>query len=239
MRPVLHERLDGQVALVSGATRGLGAGITAGLFDLGATVFAGARNPRDLAGLAEDTDGRVRAVRLDVTDEASIETAVQHAVTETGRLDVVVNNAGIGDFRGRVLATLETERLDAVLATNIRGPMLLSKHALPHLLARPGGRIVNVSSGMGALGEGMSGSAPAYRVSKAALNGLTCYLHGEYGPRGLLANSVCPGWVRTDMGGANAPRSLDEGIDTALWLCRFQPGSPSGLFWRDRKVIAW
>lgn len=83
------------------------------------------------------------------------------------------------------------------------------------------------------------GTAPAYRMSKAALNGLTAYLHGEYGPRGLIANAVWPGWVRTDMGGCGAPRSVDEGIDTIVWLCRFKPGSPSGRFWRDRAVIDW
>jgi NAD(P)-dependent dehydrogenase (short-subunit alcohol dehydrogenase family) len=239
LKPQLHDRLDGQTALVTGATRGLGAAVTAQLFDLGATVYAGARNPKDLKGVHDTTDGRVVPVRLDVTHEDHIAAAVRTAVTETGRLDVLVNNAGIGDFRGRVLANLETETLDEVLATNLRGPMLLAREALPHLLARPGGRIVNVSSGMGALTGGMGGTAPAYRISKTALNGLTAYLHGEYGMRGLLANAVCPGWVRTDMGGQDAPRSVDEGADTIVWLCRFKPGSPAGLFWRDHHVIDW
>jgi NAD(P)-dependent dehydrogenase (short-subunit alcohol dehydrogenase family) len=117
--------------------------------------------------------------------------------------------------------------------------MLVAKHALPHLLARPGGRIVNVSSGMGALHGGMGTGSAAYRISKTGLNGLTAYLEGEYGPRGLIANSVCPGWVRTDMGGRGAPRGLDEGVDTIVWLTRFKPGSPSGLFWRDHEVIPW
>ena len=246
MKPSLHDRLDGQTALITGATRGLGAAVTAALFDLGATVYAGARNPKDLKGVHDTTDGKVVAVKLDVTHEEDIAAAVRTAVTRSGRLDIVVNNAGIGDFRGRVLANLETEKLDEVLATNLRGPMLLSREALPHLLARPGGRIVNVGSGMGALSgdradgaSGMGGTAPAYRVTKAGLNGLTAYLHGEYGMRGLLANTACPGWVRTDMGGEDAPRSLDEGADTIVWLCRFKPGSPGGRFWRDRQPIPW
>ena len=239
MKPSLHERLDGQTVLVTGATRGLGAAVTAALFDLGATVYAGARNPKDLAGVQATTDGRVVPVKLDVTHEEDVVAAVRKAVTSTGRLDVLVNNAGIGDFRGRVLANAETEKLDDVLATNLRGPMLLAREALPHLLARPGGRIVNVSSGMGALTGGMGGTAPAYRVSKAGINALTTYLHGEYGMRGLLANSVCPGWVRTDMGGPEAPRSVDEGADTIVWLCRFKPGSPAGRFWRDRGEVDW
>ena len=237
-KPALHDRLDGQAFLVSGATRGLGATVTAQLFELGATVFAGARNPKDLAGLEEDTRGKVVPVRLDVTDEATIAAAVATAVRKTGRLDAVVNNAGIYDRRND-LAHLATDVLDDVLATNLRGPMLLAREALPHLLARPGGRIVNVSSGMGALEGGMGGTAPAYRISKTALNGLTAYRHGEYGPRGLRANAVCPGWVRTDMGGPGAPRSVEQGADTIVWLCRFKPGSPAGLSWRDRAVIPW
>jgi NAD(P)-dependent dehydrogenase (short-subunit alcohol dehydrogenase family) len=239
LKPKLHDRLDGQTALVTGATRGLGAAVTAALFDLGATVYAGARKPKDLAGVQATTDGRVVPVRLDVMHEEDAVAAVRKAVTATGRLDILVNNAGVGDFRGRVLANLETDKLDDVLATNLRGPMLMAREALPHLLARTGGRIVNVSSGMGALSEGMDGTAPAYRVSKAGLNGLTAYLHGEYGMRGLLANAVCPGWVRTDMGGPEAPRSVDEGIDTIVWLCRFHAGSPAGRFWRDRREIPW
>jgi NAD(P)-dependent dehydrogenase (short-subunit alcohol dehydrogenase family) len=84
-----------------------------------------------------------------------------------------------------------------------------------------------------------SGGSPAYRVSKTGLNGLTAYLHGEYGDDGLLANSVCPGWVRTEMGGGGASRSVAEGAETPVWLCRFRPGAPAGRFWRDRAVVGW
>lgn len=238
MVPTL-DRLDGQVALVTGATRGLGAQVAAELAGLGATVYAGARDPDDLAGVEDETGGAIRTVRLDVTREDKVAAAVQHAAREGGRLDVVVNNAGVGDWHGTALHTLDAGVLDKVLATNLRGPMLVCKHALPHLLERPGSRVVNVSSGMGALTGGMGGTAPAYRVSKTGLNGLTAYLHGEYGPRGLLANSACPGWVRTDMGGHGASRSVEEGADTLVWLCRLAPGAPSGRFWRDRRVIDW
>ncbi len=235
----LHDRLDGQVALVTGANRGIGAQVAADLAALGATVYAGSRKLDAMQGVETESGGHVRPVRLDVTDESSIEAAVAAAVDGSGRLDVLVNNAGIGDWHGATLDVLDTERIDAVLATNLRGPMLACKHALPHLLEHEGGRVVNVSSGMGALGEGMSGSAPAYRVSKTGLNGLTAYLHGEYAGRGLLANSVCPGWVRTDMGGPNAQRSIEEGAETPVWLARLRPGAPAGLFWRDRAVIDW
>ncbi len=238
MAEPVYDDLSGQVALISGANRGLGAQVATELAALGATVFAGTRDVSNMAGVEEASDGRIRPVLLRVRDEASIESAVVSAAG-AGRLDILVNNAAIGDWRGAALHTLETERMDKVLETNLRGPMLMAKHALPHLLARPGGRVVNVSSGMGALTEGMSGTAPTYRVTKAGLNGLTSYLNGEYGPRGLIANSVCPGWVRTDMGGPNARRSLEEGADGITFLCTLKPGATSGRFWRDRKVIDW
>jgi NAD(P)-dependent dehydrogenase (short-subunit alcohol dehydrogenase family) len=117
--------------------------------------------------------------------------------------------------------------------------MLLCKHAVPLLLQNEGGRVVNVSSGMGAIVEEQSGGSPAYRVSKTGLNGLTAYLEGEYGDDGLLANSVCPGWVRTEMGGEGANKSVEAGAETPVWLARFRPGAPSGLFWRNKRAIDW
>lgn len=235
----LCDSLEGQVALVSGANRGIGAQVALDLAALGATVYAGARDPSTTEGVEAESDGRLRPVRLDVTDEDSVKSAVQHVVDGAGRLDLLVNNAGIGDWKGTALHTLEVEKLDRVLATNLRGPMLMAKHALPHLLERRGSRVVNVSSGMGALTEGMSGTAPTYRVSKTGLNGLTAYLAGEYGPRGLLSASVCPGWVRTDMGGQNASRPVEKGAASVLAACRLAEGAPNGRFWRDGEIIDW
>ncbi len=232
----LHPSLDGHVALISGANRGLGAQVAVELARRGATVIAGARDPAQLEGAADATDGAIVPVRLDVTDEASIVDAVD-AVGP--RLDILVNNAAIGDWKGAALHTLDTEKMDAVLATNLRGPMILSKHALPKLLQHRGARIVNVSSGMGGLTHGMGGTAPTYRVSKAGLNALTAYLDGEYGSRGLISASVCPGWVRTDMGGTNATRSLEEGAASIVHACCLAEGAPSGLFWRDGRIIDW
>ncbi len=239
MSEPLHDRLDGHVALVSGANRGLGAQVTVALARLGATVFAGARDPAGIAAAEAESDGKIHPIPLDVTDEQSIRGALHTVLDVAGHLDILVNNAGIGDWGSSSIDRLDTRRFDEVMATNVRGPVLMAKHALPHLLHHEGGRIVNVSSGMGALTEGMSGSAPAYRISKTALNGLTASLHGDYGSRGLIVNSVCPGWVRTDMGGPNANRSLEEGADGIVWLCRLAPGATSGRFWRDRKLIDW
>lgn len=164
--------------------------------------------------------------------------AIDQIATEAGRLDVLVNNAGVAGPRAP-LHENETADIDTTLDVNLRGPAVLTKFALPLLLERSGGRVVNVSSGMGALGEGMSGTYPPYRISKAGLNGLTVYLHGEYAEDGLIANAACPGWVRTDLGSSEAPKSPAEGADTPVWLATFRPGSTAGRFWRNRELIDW
>jgi len=197
-------------------------------------VYAGTRR-LDAIRKAEG----IAPIRLDVADESTIIEAVRRIDAEAGRLDILVNNAAIYDADVEDLATDPTNRIDDVLAVNLRGAILLAKHALPLLLRNRGGRVVNVSSGSGSLTEGVDTDAPAYSISKAGLNALTSYLHGAYGSKGLLANSVCPGWVRTDMGGPRATRSVEKGAETPIWLATFAPGSPPGLFWRDRKVIPW
>ena len=239
MNVELHDSLDGQVALVTGATRGLGRAIAIALADLGAVVYAGARETTDV------TDDDLRPIRLDVTEEAQIAAAVERVRTEAGRLDVLVNNAGVvGTDFDETLEGTPTGAIDRVLATNLRGPMVVTKYALDLLLAREGSRVVNVSSGDGAFvdeQEGFEGVAgpghPAYRVSKTGLNGLTAYLHGEYAERGLLAGAVCPGAVRTDAN-PDATKSPEAGAETPVWLARFERG-PGGKFWRDREVIPW
>ncbi|MFC7202358.1 SDR family NAD(P)-dependent oxidoreductase [Haloferax namakaokahaiae] len=232
MEPELYDDLTGQVALVTGANRGIGRQIAINLRDLGATVYAGSRSM-----LNETPEGTERVI-LDVTQEGDIEEVVDGIFADQGRLDILVNNAGIGEF-GNDLVAEPTDAIDKTLSVNVRGPMLLCKHAVPLLLQNDGGRVVNVSSGMGAIGEAQSGGSPSYRISKTAINGLTAYLEGQYGDDGLIANSVCPGWVRTDMGGENASRSVEEGAETPTWLARFKPGSESGKFWRKKEVIDW
>lgn len=229
----LYDSLDGQVALVTGATRGIGAAIARQLVDLGATVYAGARDTADV------TASDQRPVRLDVTDESEIAAATDRLRDEAGRLDVLVNNAGVFP-ESDPLHEMTTENFDSTIAVNLRGPALVTKHALPLLLDGDGGRVVNLSSDLGQFTGGqMGGSYPPYRVSKVGLGGLTAYLDGEYADEGLIANAASPGWVRTDMGGSSAPRDPDEGADTPVWLSQFEPGSPGGLFWKDREVIEW
>lgn len=225
-----YDSMDGQVVLVTGATRGIGEEIAAQLTAAGATVYAGARDTADVSA-----DGQ-NPIELDVTDDGTMKRAIDRIDSQAGRLDVLVNNAGVSGPQAP-LHENEIGGIDTTLAVNLRGPLVLTKLALSLLLERSGGRVVNVSSGMGALGEGMSGTYPSYRVSKAGLNGLTTYLHGEYAE--LIANAACPGWVRTELGSQDAPKSPAEGADTPVWLATFRPDSTSGRFWRNRDLIDW
>ncbi|VTT86154.1 3-oxoacyl-[acyl-carrier protein] reductase [Halorubrum sp. DM2] len=229
----LKPDLTDDVALVTGATRGIGAEIAANLADLGATVYAGARDPDDVTAVDQ------HAVRLDVTEDGEIRDAVDRIEREQGALDVLVNNAGVFP-RSESLHEMDVADFDDTMAVNLRGPVVLTKHALPLLLEGAGGRVVTLSSGLGQFTDGqMDGGYPAYRLSKVGVGGLTAYLDGEYGDQGLIANAVSPGWVRTDMGGDEAPRTPSKGAETPVWLARFAPGSPAGHLWKDRERIPW
>ncbi len=231
--PHLYDSLDGQVALVTGGTRGIGAAIASRLADLGATVYAGARDTDDVT--APDQ----RPVELDVTEESGIEAATDRIAEEAGRLDVLVNNASVF-LRSGPLHETPAEDIDRTLAVNLRGPILVTKHSLPLLLEREGGRVVNLSSDLGQFTDGrMGGNYSPYRISKVGLDGLTAYLHAEYASEGLMANAVSPGWVRTGMGGPNANRTPAEGADTPVWLARFRPGGPGGRLWKDWEPVEW
>jgi NAD(P)-dependent dehydrogenase (short-subunit alcohol dehydrogenase family) len=227
----LHDALDDQVALVTGASRGIGEAIAAGLDDLGATVYGTARD-------ATDVTDEYRALSMDVTEEADIGRVMDSIRYEAERLDILVNNAAIPGPAGPI-GESTTGGIDRVLATNLRGPILVTKHALDLLLERDGGRVVNVSSTGGQLSGDGDRWRGVYSLSKSGLNGLTVQLDAAYSEDGLVANAASPGWVRTDLGGPEAPRTPPEGADTPVWLARFKPGAPSGSFWEDRERIDW
>jgi NAD(P)-dependent dehydrogenase (short-subunit alcohol dehydrogenase family) len=226
---------DGWVALVSGANRGIGREIARQLAaDHGFLVLAGARDPSSAEVGRQDN---VEVVQLDVADQSSVDRLADRVAAEPARLDVLVNNAGVyGGHEG--VADSDLDQAHAVLETNLFGAWRLSQAMLPLLRNSPHGRIVNVSSGGGQLTD-MNGGRAAYRVSKAGLNVLTRVLSSEERGHGILTNSMCPGWVRTEMGGEGAPRSVEEGADTAVWLATLSDDGPSGGFYRDRKPIPW
>lgn len=228
------------VALVTGANRGIGLEVCRQLAERGFAVTLTARDTAKGQAAAEQLRRAgldVRSLQLDVTDESSIQAAGAAMDRAAGGLDVLINNAGIlYDTWQRVLdADLGVVR--QALATNTLGPWRVSQVFLPLLRRSRHGRIVNVSSGAGSFSS-LDGSTPAYALSKAALNALTCMLAAELRAAGILVNAVCPGWVETDMGGAGG-RPVSEGAAGVVWAATLPDNGPSGGFFRDGKPIRW
>jgi NAD(P)-dependent dehydrogenase (short-subunit alcohol dehydrogenase family) len=228
------------VALVSGANRGIGREVVRQLAAAGHHVLLGSRDAsagERVAAELEVEGGTVEAVELDVADQGSVDRAAERIMADPGRLDVLVNNAGVFGSPAGAGDTDPGEAHD-VLEVNLFGAWRLTQALLPLLRSSPHGRIVNVSSGGGQLAE-MEGGRAAYRVSKTALNALTRVLAADESGSGILVNSLCPGWVRTRMGGESATRSVEEGAETALWLATLPDDGPTGGFFRDRRPIPW
>lgn len=227
-----------RVALVSGANRGIGLEVCRQLAEMGLTVILGSRDGEKGRQVAEGLSGEVRTHQLDVADEKSVERLSSFIEDEFGRLDVVVNNAGISNDDGQQGIDADLDLVREALEANLLGAWRLCEVAVP-LMQRGGyGRIVNVSSGLGAIND-MGGGSPAYRVSKAGLNALTRILSSELRGSGILVNSVSPGWVRTDMGGSGASRSVEQGADTPVWAATLPDNGPTGGFFHDRREVPW
>jgi NAD(P)-dependent dehydrogenase (short-subunit alcohol dehydrogenase family) len=231
----------GRVALVTGANRGLGLETSRQLLGRGLRV---AMTGRDLDAIRRALDGlgdaakEAMAVQMDVTDAASI-MAAQRAIAERlGPVDVLVNNAAVLLFESSEVLSIPADGFQRTLETNLLGVIEVCRVFVPAMADLGWGRVVNVSSGVGQLSS-MSTYAPAYSISKAALNAFTRILAETYRGRGVLANVVDPGWVRTDMGGPSAPRSVREGAETIVWLAALPDDGPSGGFFRDRRPIGW
>jgi NAD(P)-dependent dehydrogenase (short-subunit alcohol dehydrogenase family) len=219
-----------RTALVTGGNRGIGLAIAQGLAALDLQVIIACRDESAGAAAAERIPG-ARPVRLDLEDPASIAAALEQA----GPVDVLVNNAGICPEGSAAQVPPETVR--RAFEVHVFGPLALIRGVLPGMRERNYGRIVNLSSGWGAFAEKLSGPF-AYSVSKAALDALTlAFSHDLSGD--LKINACCPGWVRTRMGGPEAPRTPEQGADTPIWLATLPASGPTGGFFRDRKSIAW
>ncbi len=220
-------------AAVTGANRGIGLEVARQLAGDGFRVIAGSRDLDSGARAVERLGGAVEARQLDVADPDSV-AAFAAGLDE---LDVLVNNAaGFYDtWQSGVDADLDVAR-DA-FETNVLGAWRVTQAVLPLLRRSPSARIVNVSSGAGALTE-MGGGSPAYRVSKTALNALTRILSSELRGDGILVNSVCPGWVATDMGGPGG-RPVEQGAASVMWAVRIPDDGPTGGFFRDGRQIDW
>jgi NAD(P)-dependent dehydrogenase (short-subunit alcohol dehydrogenase family) len=228
-----------KTAFVTGANKGIGFEVARELARLGLRVFLGARNEKAGRAAAEKLSGAgdVEFLKIDVSDADSIRRAAEELSRQSDRLDVLINNAGILLDEDKDALTITPEIFETTLRTNTLGPWLVAQAFVPLLKKSAAPRIVNVSSSGGQLDGGADGWAPGYCVSKTALNGVTVQLAAAL-PK-FAINSVCPGWVRTDMGGEGATRSVAEGAATIVWLATDAPHDLTGKFVKDRKVIPW
>src|SRR5881392_505293 len=238
-------KMQQRIALVTGANKGIGFEVARQLARRNFRVFIGARDSD--AGVAavqklnkegeKEEYGEITFLKIDVSKPDSIRHAAEEFSRSTDRLDVLVNNAGILLDGDKDVLMVAPETFETTLRTNTLGALLVAQAFVPFLKKSDSPRIVNVSSGGGQLADGADGWAPAYCISKTALNGVTAQLATAL-PK-FAVNSVCPGWVRTDMGGPNATRSVGEGATGIVWLAADAPQDQTSKFFRDRKVIPW
>jgi NAD(P)-dependent dehydrogenase (short-subunit alcohol dehydrogenase family) len=229
-----------KIALISGANRGIGLEIGKQLLKIGWSVVFTARNMQEGRPLVNKIREEWKTAwfhQLDVIDEQSVSDVADYVKDTFGSLDVLINNAGIMIEENHRAMDLELEDLHKTMATNFYGPLMLTRTMVPLLKDSKDARVINVSSRMGQL-SGMGGGYAAYRISKTALNALTVVMAKELFEEGIRINTICPGWVRTDMGGPNANKSLQEGADTAVWLATADE-IEDGKFYAERQIIPW
>ena len=228
------------IALVTGANRGIGLELVRQLAQHGFTTVLGSRDADKGRAAAEGlaADGiQVDPRALDVNDDGSVRELAAELEAEHGRLDVLVNNAAVLYDTWQRGVDADLDLVHQALETNLFGAWRTTQACLPLLRRSTHGRIVNVSSGSGSLSS-MGAGTPAYSVSKAALNALTRILAAELRSDGILVNSVCPGWVATDMGGPGG-RPVEQGAASVMWAVLLPDDGPSGGFFRDGRPVDW
>jgi NAD(P)-dependent dehydrogenase (short-subunit alcohol dehydrogenase family) len=225
------------IALITGSSRGIGREVARELVARKYEVIVTARKAADAARAAKEIGARYWHA-LDTSDASSIDALGEYVDKEVGALDVLVNNAAVLLDEGESIANVDPAAFEETWRTNTLGPFLMTQRVIPLLRKSGHGRVVNVSSGAGQLSS-MSSYAPSYSTSKAALNAITILFANALRRDGILVNCVDPGWVRTDMGGRAAPRSVAEGADTIVWLATLPDKGPTGGFFHDRKTIGW
>jgi NAD(P)-dependent dehydrogenase (short-subunit alcohol dehydrogenase family) len=228
------------IALVTGANRGIGLELVRQLAVDGFTAVLGARDPDKGAAATEALRAQgldVVSMRLDVADDDSVAALASELERELGALDVLVNNAAIHYDTWERGVDADLGVVHEAFETNVFGAWQTTQACLPLLRRSRRGRIVNVSSQAGSLAS-MGAGAPAYSISKAALNALTRVLAAELRPDGILVNSVCPGWVATDMGGPGG-RPVEQGAASVMWAVRLPDDGPTGGFFRDGRRLDW
>ena len=230
-----------KIAVVTGGNKGIGFGICRSLATQGIRTILTARDVSKGEAAQEQLkqEGLETIFHpLDVSDQSSIDSLAGFLTNEFGRLDILINNAAIRKDAGMMGLDVPIEIVREMMETNLYGPLMLCQTLAPLLKKSSAGRIVNVSSGMGSLAS-MGGGSPAYRITKTALNAMTKVLASEFRGTGVLVNCCHPGWVRTDMGGRGASKSIDEGADTPVWLALLPKNGPTGGYFQDRKPMPW
>jgi NAD(P)-dependent dehydrogenase (short-subunit alcohol dehydrogenase family) len=232
--PLPIEPATGKVIVLTGANRGIGLATAHELQGRGAKVIAGARHPEKMPSVSG-----VSVLELDVADDASCRAFVERATSEHGRIDGLINNAGILLDAQTPVLELTEDVLRRVLDVNLIGAIRLCQLVVPGMLSRRHGRVVNISSGLGQIAD-MGSGYPSYRMAKLALNGFTRILAADLGPDSpVKVNSLCPGWVRTDMGGAEAHRDPSEPAREIADLVSISANGPTGGFFRSGEPITW
>jgi NAD(P)-dependent dehydrogenase (short-subunit alcohol dehydrogenase family) len=232
--------MEKKIILVTGANKGIGFEIARQLALMEQTVIISARNEtKGKEAVDKLTAGKLSAtfIKLDVTDASQRAEAFKKVKDLYGRLDVLINNAGISVRSDNTLTKTDDNTWSEIMSTNAVAPLKLSQLFAP--LMQKGSRIINISSGGGSMTDPVGGWSPVYCISKTTLNAITRHLSFYLAPSGISVNAVCPGWVKTDMGGRNANLTVEQGADTAVWIATTEENIPSGKFWRNRKVIPW
>lgn len=241
--------IEKRIALVTGGNRGIGFEICRQLALKEITVLLGARDRQsgmEACGKLADQGLDAHFIPLDITNQTTIQAAMGKIKDNYRRLDMLVNNAGILiDAQTRILE-LSLSLFENTLGTNALGPLLLSQACVPLMKKNAYGRIVNMSSTLGSLTDIAKSDSPytqvhspAYRLSKTLLNGITVLLAKELRGTNVLVNAACPGWVRTRMGGEQAPLTPEQAADTPVWLATLPDDGPTGGFFRERRPIPW
>jgi NAD(P)-dependent dehydrogenase (short-subunit alcohol dehydrogenase family) len=229
-----------RVVMITGSNKGIGYEIARQCGRLGFKVVISGRNELRLKTALEKLQNEkitAESLLMDVSRMDSIENAAKQFKLKNLKIDVLINNAGIIVHGDRQLVKNDNSILDETIRTNSYGPLLVTKAFLPFI--KTPGRIIMISSSGGVLNGNVGGWSPAYCVSKTLLNAITKQLANELEGKNIAVNAVCPGWVRTDMGGSGAKHSVEKGAETPVWLASEAPQQLTGLFFRDKKVKSW
>jgi NAD(P)-dependent dehydrogenase (short-subunit alcohol dehydrogenase family) len=228
------------IILITGSNKGIGFETARQLGTKGHHVFISGRNEQRLNEALQKLlkeNITADALLMDVSDPESIALAAELFAKQKLKLDVLINNAGIGVRNDRMISSDDEAVLGEVINTNAYGPLRVTKAFLPFMNSPA--RIINISSGGGSMTDPVGGWSPAYCVSKSLLNAITRHLANELLAKNISVNAVCPGWVRTDMGGKGASRTVQHGAETPTWLATEADQKLTGRFFRDKKVIPW